>query len=232
MGRASALIAGALVGAVAGAGIVVTRRAGGTPRRTPRFDPDTIARIETEGWRAYYDRRFIDGFRLLMELARDEFGLGILGALRASYFAVRGQMAFAGERGDAHKAVRWMTRYYAASPRRDGVAPADLAAAELDYWVVHRRLVRQDDKTGLIDSFARLHALIFGGTPEAMRASAEQRTLACNAVDRITGRTSTDIDADWRLVREHLTNAYRLATAAGQRYASPSPNLMGEGAGG
>lgn len=221
MGRRETLIAGALITVATGAGVVVARRRGTGTRREPRFDPDTVARIETEGWRAYYDRRFLDGFKLLVEFGRDEFGLGRIGALRAGYFAVRGQMAYAGARGDADAARRWMARYYALAPRRAEIDPAALADAEVEYWVVHRRLVRESDKTELVDALARLHALLFGGTPDAMRPSAEQRALACNAVDRITGRTSTNPCEDWRLVRAHLASAYRLALAAAQ--GSPAP---------
>lgn len=204
--------AGVLVGAALGLAVAWGRSS--RQVRQPQFNPDVVARIETEGWRAYYDRRFLDGFRLLIELGQSEMGLNMTDALRASYLAVRGQMAYAGERGDAEAAKRWMTRYYRAVPRRDGVSPEDLAAAEIDYWVVHRRLVGQANKADLVAALARLHAGLFGGSVENMRASAEQRTLACNAVDRITGGTSADPDEDWRLVREHLTQGYRLAVAA------------------
>lgn len=206
------IVAASIVVGSVGVG-VAARRSVTRPRRAPRFDPATVARIETEGWRAYYDRRFLDGLRLLLELGRDQFGLGSLGALRAAYYAVRGQMAFAGADNDPQAALMWMTRYYAATPRRPGPTAAQLAEAELDYWRVHRELVHEDDKTGLVDALARLHALLFGGSPEAMRPSAEQRTLACNAVDRITSRRSTDPDEDWRLVRAHLTRGYELAVA-------------------
>jgi hypothetical protein len=209
------------VAAGAAAGIAAARRQRAThaPAREPRFDPDAVARLEVAGWRAYYDRDFLKGAVILFRLLRGQVAATPLGALRASYFALRGQMAFAGERGDRQRALDWMTRFYAAAPRRSGVAPEALAAAEIDYWVEHRRLVHQDDKAALTDALARLHALVFGGTLDAQRPSAAQRTLACNAVDRITGRRSTNPARDWALAEQHLRDGYRLAVAVGREAA-------------
>jgi hypothetical protein len=55
------------------------------------------------------------------------------------------------------------------------------AAAEMDYWVVHRRLaiVRRDapdhrgDNGPMMDSLARPHGALFSAPPEAIRCSAE-----------------------------------------------------------
>ena len=118
---------------------------------------------------------------------REQFSLGPIDSIRAAHAAVRAQMAFAPKENDPDTALRWLTRFYSLSPRRDGVAAIDLAHAELDYWIVHRQIVDNADKTPLIDAFAHLHSLLFGGDQATMRPSAEQRTLACNAVDRITG---------------------------------------------
>lgn len=216
-----ALILTASLVSLAGLVTVVHRGVHKRARREVRFDPVVVGTTEADGWRAYYDRDFITGFRLLLSLMRAQFGLGPLDSLRAAYAAVRAQMAFAPKANDHDAARRWLTRFYSLSPRLDGVTASDLAEAELDYWIVHRRIVDEDDKTPLIDAFAHLHMQIFGGDPVSMRPSAEQRTLACNAVDRITGKTSTDPSQDWKLAREHLISAYQLALAASPARSSP-----------
>ncbi|HEX5167291.1 MAG TPA: hypothetical protein VFV93_17925 [Thermomicrobiales bacterium] len=201
--------------------VAVARRRGATrPDRSIRFDPVVVGTIEADGWRAYYDRDFVTGFRLLLRLMREQFGLGPLGAIRAAHAAVRAQRAFAPVANDLDATLRWLTRFYELSPRRDGVAAVDLARAELDYWIVHRRIVDQADKRELVDAFTRLHVLLFGGDEVTMRPSAEQRTLACNTVDRITGKRSLDLEGDWRSAREHLIAAYQLAVAASPVQAS------------
>ena len=91
-----------------------------------------------------------------------------------------------------------------------------MADLELDYWVVHRRLALQrqqhpepGDLEPLVASLARLHAVLFDAPAEALRASAEARARAAEAVDRITGRYSVDVDADWDAVEDKLRQAYR-----------------------
>ena len=43
-----------------------------------RFDPDRVARLETESWRAYYDRRWLSMARVLVAAHREQFHLGCL----------------------------------------------------------------------------------------------------------------------------------------------------------
>ena len=189
-------------------------------RRSATFDAATVAQLEVAGWRAYYARNPCAALAVLWRLTRGHFAVPFGVALRAAYYALRGQAAFAGARGRAERALPWMTRFYAVTPRRAGASPEQLAEAEIEYWVQHRRVVHQADQTPLTDALAELHALLFGGSPAMQRASAEARTLACQAVDRITGHVSTDVPGDWRQAEEHLRRAYELAVVvahAGQR---------------
>jgi hypothetical protein len=187
--------------------------------REPRVDPGAGGRGVVGGWRAYYARNPLAALAVLWRLTRGELGLPAGTALRAAYAALRAQIAYAGARGRAERARPWLARFYALSPRRDGITPEALADAELAYWVAHRAVVRQPDDTPLVDALAELHALLFGGTPAAQRPSARERALACAAVDRITGRVSTDVAHDWLLAEAHLTRGYQLAVAVGQDHA-------------
>jgi hypothetical protein len=182
-------------------------------QRSATFDPATVAQLEVAGWRAYYARNPFAALAVLWRLTRGQFALPFAVALRAAYYALRGQAAFAGARGRAERALPWMTRFYAVTPRRDGVSAEQLAEAEIEYWAQHRRVVHQPDQTTLTEALAELHALLFGGTPATQHESAQARTLACQAVDRITGRVSTDVPSDWRLAEDHLRRAYELAVA-------------------
>ncbi len=196
------------------------------------FDPVIVGSIEADGWKAYYDRNMFAGFILLVRLMRQQFRLGPVAALRAAHAAVRAQMAFAPKDNDLDAALRWLTRFYSLSPRNGDVSAEGLAGAELEYWVVHRQIVDMDDKTQLIDAFARLHALLFGGDEATQRQSATERTLACTAVDRITSRKSTNPDHDWHVVRQHLIAAYQAAIAASASsvgYETPSVGLLQSG---
>ena len=208
--------------------------------RPIRFDPDRVAHLEIEAWRAYYDRRWLRMARVLVAAHREQFNLAPAGALLATISASRAAIAFAPLEGsDVNAARRHLVAYYRRVRAALGTAAgaATLAERELDYWVVHRRLAiarKANPPTALSDvetlrtiepmtaAFARLHAALFDSTPEIMRPSAEWRALAAVAVDRISGSYSTDVAADWSLVESHLQRAYRdIATIV----STPTPHL-------
>ncbi len=118
-----------------------------------------------------------------------------------------------------------LERFYrlAASANGDAFDSRRAAELELRYWVIHRELAEAPDadKRPLIESLATLHALLFARTPTEIWASAESRAAAAAAVDRITGRRSTDEAADWRRVEECLRRAYQQVKDAGRQPAAP-----------
>lgn len=184
------------------------------------FDPDRVAVLEKAGWEAYYDRNWLRVLRLMMQLNREQFGMALPAALAAAIDVVRASIAFAPAfRNDVPAATAHLQRYYAKARRGAGVAAdaATLAELEMNYWVVHRQLAvaRRDapDHAGdiepMVTALAHLHAALFGSTPAAMRPSAKLRAQAAVAVDRITGRYSTDVAEDWREVERLLRQAYR-----------------------
>jgi len=184
---------------------------------TIRFRPERVAYYEKAGWEAYYDRRWLRCFWLLVQLNREEFDMPALTATIASLDIVRASIAFAPRNNDIALAQRHLVKFYAKARRSLGLqAMAEtLAALEMDYWVVHRQLAirRQHDHADediepMIQALVRLHAALFQAAPGATRRSAELRALAAETVDRITGNYSQDVAADWRAVESYLQQAY------------------------
>lgn len=181
------------------------------------FDPDQVAYFEKAGWEAYYDHNWPRAFRLMVQLNREEFAMSLPLALAAALDVVRASIAFAPLANDVPKARHFITRFYEKAARRIKFRadPRTVAALEMDYWLVHRRLALariQNPADGtlepLIDAIEKLHTALFTAPAPAIRASAEARARAAEAVDRITGKRSTDSAADWRLVEEQLRQAY------------------------
>lgn len=189
---------------------------------------DRIARIETELWEAYYNREWLREFRLLIAMHREFFHMSAPTAVLASYEAARAAMAFAPfDANDLPQARGYLLRYYEKVRRALGCRATvdDLAERELHYWIVHREVARgrlAEIKAGrsvddpdnaeiepVINAFANLHAGLFNSTPEAMRESAVYRARAAAVVDRISGRYSPDVTADWARVEAELRLAYR-----------------------
>jgi hypothetical protein len=201
-----------------------------TPKAS--FDPQRVGFYEKAGWEAYYDRDWSRVLRLMVLLNREQFRMGWLTAIAAALDTVRAAAAFAPQDNDLPRTTHYLERFYEKA-RRSGAIRADaatLAALELDYWVVHRELaVRRkanradDDIEPMVRSLANLHAALFDSTPERMRTSAELRALAAATVDRITGRYSEDVPADWRRVEELLAQAYRAVVMMQRRALGHEP---------
>jgi hypothetical protein len=154
----------------------------------------------------------------MVRLNREEFRMPLPSALAAAVDIVRASIAFAPVDNDVPKAARYVRRYYEKARRSAGFQAEALAVAELEmkYWVVHRQLaverIKQpdlDNTAPMVEALADLHAALFDVSPQAARPSAELRALAAKTVDGITGRYSTDVAGDWRLVETYLQQAYQ-----------------------
>lgn len=183
------------------------------------FNPERLAQLETAGWRAYYDRNWPAVFRLMVRMNRKQFRMSLPVAVSGAIDIVCASIAFAPVDNDVPAATGHLQRFYEKARRSRGIQTdaRTLAALEMDYWVVHRRLAfgrkqapnPEGDIEPMVASLARLHAALFTAPPEAIRRSAELRAGAAVAVDRITGGYSTDVAADWRQVEASLRAAYR-----------------------
>ena len=183
------------------------------------LDAGRVAYFESAGWQAYYDRNWPRVFWLMVQLNREEFRMALPAALAAAVDIVQASIAFAPVDNDVPAATVHLQRFYDKARRSAGLrAEAQtLAALEMDYWIVHRKLAQErkqapnhaGDIEPMVASLARLHAALFDAPPEAIRRSAEQRAEAAVTVDRITGGYATDVAADWRQVEALLLEAYR-----------------------
>jgi hypothetical protein len=53
------------------------------------FNPERIAYYEANGWRAYYDRKWLRLLRLIVALAQEEFRIPFPNSLLAAYYVTR-----------------------------------------------------------------------------------------------------------------------------------------------
>lgn len=186
-------------------------------KREVYFNPYKVAYYEKSGWKAYYDRDWVRAFKLMVALNREEFHMPFFTAVSAALDIVRASIAFAPVDNDVPKATEYLRRFYEKARRTSGLKAdaATLARLEMDYWVVHRNLAIErkrdpalENIAPMVDSLINLHTALFGISGEAARRSAELRAQAAQAVDRITGRYSTDVENDWQQVESYLQKAY------------------------
>jgi hypothetical protein len=175
------------------------------------FDPDRVAYHETEGWRAYYDRKWPRLLWLLVGLCHQQFRIPWLQALLAAYYATRASVAWVPLDHDEAKVLHYYECFYRLARRYSGLHfdPPRAAKLELRYNDDHRRLVDAEEKSALLQTLTELHSELFGLDAAAVAESARYRLEALNAVDRITSKRSTDVDEDWRAVDDNLRLCYR-----------------------
>jgi hypothetical protein len=185
----------------------------GAPRRGPFFDPDRVARFEAAGWRAYYDRAWLRLLRLIVSLSQEQFRIPFPRSLLAAYYVTRAAAAWAPADHDPARVRRFYEGFYRLARRYSGLTfdPARVAALELAYNDVHRRLSGRPDreKGAFVRTMVDLHSDLFGLTPRQARESAVLRVMANNVVDRITSRRSTDVEGDGRRLEGYLRGSYR-----------------------
>jgi hypothetical protein len=175
------------------------------------FDPDHVAKLETEMWRSYYDRKWLRVLYLTERTSAEEFHIPIPLSLQAAYYATRAARAFKPIDNDLPATLGALTGYYRLVRRFSGLRfdPAEVAGSELRYWIVHRDLSGASDHAALIDVLAELHASTFGIPRERALDSGRWRAKAAITVDGITGRRSTDVDRDWGILEDQLRSCYR-----------------------
>jgi hypothetical protein len=174
------------------------------------LNPERLAHLEAGGWRAYYDRHWPNLIGLMVQLNQELFHIPFPLSLVAAFHVARGSVAWAPVDHDEEKVRQHFTRFYRIARRWSGMRFEPRRAAELEvgYWIEHRRLVGISEKESFIQAMTALHSHLFDLPPERMRESAEWRIKANNTVDLITGKLSTDPEADWAKLEEELRQCY------------------------
>lgn len=175
------------------------------------FNPDRMAHFEGAGWRAYYDRDWLKLVRLTLGLFGEQFHIPFPMSLLAAYYITRASIAWAPAKADEAKTVWYLEKFYRLARRYSDLSfdPARAAQLELQYWIVHRRLIGHSDQSEFVAALTALHSEVFGLSLAQVRASAEQRVLAATTVDGITSGVSTDIEGDWARIQVALQACYR-----------------------
>jgi hypothetical protein len=179
---------------------------------TFRLNPARVAYYEANGWRAYYEHKWLKLLQLIVGLCQEQFHIPFPASLLAAYYTTRASVAWAPVEHDVRKVQAYLYKFYSVARRYSGLQfdVERVAALELQYFDVHRRLsiAGQEDKSEFIHTMADLHSAIFGITPDQARESAELRVLASNTVDLITSKTSTNPASDWAKLEEYLRQCY------------------------
>jgi hypothetical protein len=147
----------------------------------------------------------------MVQLNQEQFHIPFPLSVVAAYHVARGSIAWVPVKNDPQIVRAHFTRFYRIARRWSGMGfePRRAADLEIGYWIEHRRLAGNPDKSTFVDAMTSLHSHLFNLPPERMRESAEWRIKANNTVDLITGKVSKEPEADWAKLEEELRQCYR-----------------------
>jgi hypothetical protein len=178
------------------------------------FDPDRLAYLEVAGLRAYYDHKWFRMLKLVVELMHEQFGLSWWRAVQASYLVTRASVAWAPVDNKPEVTRRYIHKFYRLAARYGKgykYDPRKVGEYEFVYWKLHRYRGQHPDSdvAPYVQCLVVLHSALFGLTPEDARESAVNRAHGTDAIDRVTGKRSRDIESDWKEAERYLRVAYR-----------------------
>ena len=173
------------------------------PRAITEFDPYRVADLELEMWQAYYDEEDVRLFRLLVVALREQYHYSWVNAASAAFDLARAASTFADLRMNYQSVLPDLESAYTTA--RDwldaGFDPADVARAELAWWVARRTpgKNRPDQVAGLM---ADEYALLYETSRSAVLRPALLRAEAAALRDQQAEAP------DWDRVGRLLTESY------------------------
>jgi hypothetical protein len=119
-----------------------------------KLNPERVAYFEAAGWRAYYDQKWITMLRLIVGLCQEQFGIPFPLSLLVGYYTTRASAAWIPVDHDEQKVLRYLEKFYQLARRFSGLKfdPSRVAALELHYFDVHRRLTGKSEKDEFLHS--------------------------------------------------------------------------------
>jgi hypothetical protein len=175
------------------------------------FDPNEVARLETDMWRSYYERHQVRLFLQLTELLRTQYRMPFLRSNITAYHAAKAAFVFkdGSNRAEYERALPDVIRFYTAINRVSNT-PFDVnkvSRLELEWWIIHRQR-EQYGQEALARSLMDLQAEVFHMPAERFskhgRLRAEAMTLRDNkwAAGGVT-------ESDWSRIHELLQGSWQ-----------------------
>ena len=191
------------------------------PRRVDirAFDSREVARLDTEMWRSYYDKKPVALFFQLAELMRRQFHFPLLRSYVAAFYAAKAAFVFKGghARPDYEKALPDIERYYA-SIARLSTTRFDVkrtSQKELEWWIVHRERQRHppgDLEGTLADAASELYRVPIGSLSDYGFWRARAMTIRDSMEEHGGVR-----EQDWRTIDDELQTSWLALWSAVQR---------------
>lgn len=195
----------------------VAVRAPSQTRSLRRFDPDRLAELELGMWQAYYAKRHLTLFRLLVAMLREQYHYPWQKAAVAGYHLANAAATFGDATSDYDRVLPDLEKGYAIARDWTGATfdPATVARAELSWWTARRDPASGSgaDKNRVVAArMTDLYSLLYAAPQGRVAEAARLRVEAADLRDR--GADAADFDrdprgVDWKGVSFLLHQSYR-----------------------
>jgi hypothetical protein len=175
------------------------------------FDPEMVARLETEMWRSYYDRRQVPLFLQLAELLRAQYGAPFLRSNLIAFHGAKAAFVFKDgqNRKDYERALPDLMRYYSAIHRlsKSAFDLEQAAKLELEWWIIHRER-KNHPREDLDRSLAELQAALYTMPAERFLEHGRLRAEAMLLRDD-RSEAGPLSEENWAAIHELLRQSWR-----------------------
>jgi len=181
------------------------------------FDPARVARLETENWEAYYQKRWGRLLQVSVGMVQEAFGLNGWQALQGAYLVGRAEIAAAPfPDNDIPRAEAYMRRFYGMVKRihHEDFDVEHAARLEVNWWVVHRQNFGQADSQPLVEALIDLYAATFRLPRDQVREAAYYRAEAMRYSDRWVNESKASDSPLLGQVESELLKSYTALRAA------------------
>ena len=195
------------------------------PRSMREFDPPRMANLELRMWKAYYAKQHLRLFALLVTMLHEQYHYSWVRATTEGFHLARAAATFGDLKSGYAIVLPDLERAYGQAKTWLGAGydPAEVARAELAWWVA-RRIPGRNSPEQVGELMAQEYALLYEAPREAMARAAFLRAEAGWLRDRDATRP------DWDTIETLLVQSYRdLFGALHQGFAArlPAPSFEG-----
>lgn len=177
------------------------------------FDPNEVARLETDMWRSYYDKRPVLLFWQLAKGLREQFHAPFWRSFKLGFQATKAAFAFKQSgslRVDNQQALPDLISYYEAIQDLtvEQFDVPNVAKLELEWWIVHRQRDRYsyDD---LADALVQTSAALYNQPARSFTTYGRLRANAMRLCDDVRHHPGGATEADWQRINQELVQAWR-----------------------
>lgn len=172
-----------------------------------QFEPEKVAALELNMWRAYYNHNFFRLFFLLRKLIKTQFHLGGIDPIKAAYYAASAAIQFRLQRGKENKKkISGKLISFFEIIAKNGIEAFDhrkVAELELEWWLVDRYPERYYDTRE--QALAAAMAMLYNVEPERLAIYARNRAEAMVLQDKAETENK---EADWQKIGALLKESY------------------------